>query len=136
MSNNPYVSIDRVLDTSDGQRKIVDFLHQKTFTNIDINLSRFAAVDNSELADGNFYVDIAKNELTYDSKFILKETHIPIILLSTDNNLTLDKDNFPTCKTLNNGTEVVIRLYASQFPTSIEVSKITIPVIMLTEVKE
>ena len=135
MSNNPYVSIDRVLDTSLGQRKIVEFLHQKTFTNIDINLSRFAAVDSSELAEGNFFVDIKKNELTYDSKFVLKENHIPIILLSTDNNLTLDKDNFPTCKTLNNGTEVVVRLYASQFPTSVTVNKITIPVIMLTEVK-
>jgi hypothetical protein len=135
MSNNPYVSIDRVLDTSAGQRKIVDFLHQKTFTNIDVNLTRFAATSSEEISEGNYFVDIEENELTFDSSFTLKETHIPVVILSTDENLTLDKDNFPTCKTMNNGTNVVIRLYATAAPLSIVVNKITIPVILLTEVK-
>ena len=134
MSNNPYVSIDRVLDTSAGQRKIVEFLHQKTFTNVDINLSRFVASPEEDVADGNFYVDITKLDLT-NAQFTIKETHIPIVILSTDSNLTLDKDNFPTCETITVVDEVVIRLYANELPTSVEVSQITIPVIMLTEVR-
>ena len=134
MSNNPYVSIDRVLDTSAGQRKIVEFLHQKTFTNVDINLSRFVAAPEEDVADGNFYVDITKLDLT-NAQFTIKETHIPIVILSTDSNLTLDKDNFPTCETITVVDEVVIRLYANELPTSVEVSQITIPVIMLTEVR-
>lgn len=134
MSNNPYVSIDRVLDTSAGQRKVVEFLHQKTFTNIDINLTRFVAAPEGDVADGNFYVDITKNDLTHQA-FTIKETHLPVVILSTDTNLTLDKDNFPTCETVNTGSEVVIRLYANELPTSVEVSRITIPVILLTEVK-
>lgn len=135
MSNNPYVNINRVIDTSSDQRKVVDFLHQKTFTDVEVLLTSFVAAEPSEISEGNFYADIEKTDLTFDSSFILKETHLPIVVLAPSENLTLDKDNFPTCKTMNNGSEVVIRLYATAIPASIEVTKITIPVVMLVEVK-
>lgn len=131
MSNNPYVTIDRVIDTRDNQRRIVDFLHQRTFTNTNIYANRFAATSGEEVSDGAFYVDIAKSELTIDSTFILKENHMPIIILSTHIDLTIHKDNFPTCKTVLVGDQVFIRLYARVQP----LQRLDIPVIMVVEVE-
>lgn len=128
MSNNPYVNIDRVIDTRDGQRKVVDFLHQRTFTNVHVSMSSFLPVtETAEQAEGSYYADITL------PNFTIKETHIPIVLLDTNINLTLDKDNFPTCVTINNGVEVVIRLYASmELPPT---GSLTIPMILLVEAK-
>lgn len=133
MSTNPYVSIDRVIDTSDDQRRVVDFLHQRSFVKaVQLYNTRFAAVLAGEEHEGAYYADITQDEL--DINFILKENHIPIIINNNSVDLTIDKDNFPSCKTIWSETEqeYVIRVYAQLQP----LARLDIPVIITIEAND
>ena len=118
MTINPYVNINKVIDTSNGQRKPLEFLHTKKVLNIEVLASSFQA-------DGDFWSTIISN-----SNFNLN--HLPIVII--DENLSeplVSFENFKTCFIINDNGVAKLKLVAELQPVG--VSKIKIPTILLFE---
>lgn len=100
MSYNPFVSVEKVLDTRAGSRRVIDFRHIKNFTSFSF-IGSWASTTGDELVEGVQYKDLNVSGI--------KTNHLVFLVFNKNSDATLDKDNFPTCLVKKEGE---IRVFA------------------------
>lgn len=109
--NNPYVNINRVIDGTPDQRRVVDFLHIRSISNpFTIPATGFTTVAPGSDINGASYYQFS--DLQLESK--LRLTHVPMIIIEKNVDTTLDKDNFSTCYIKNVGGEPKLFLWSKE----------------------
>ena len=120
MSYNPFVSVEKVLDTRAGSRRVIDFRHIKNFTSFSFTGS-WTNTTGNEVVEGVQYKDLNVSGI--------KTNHLVFLVFNKNSDATLDKDNFPTCLVKEEGK---IRVFARN---SITVSNPSIAAILAVELE-
>ena len=103
MSLNPYVDIKRVIDTTDGVKRSVDFINTQIYNNVSVS-GPFLASPIQETIYGDFYKDVTLSNL--------RKNTVPLVINNRSDNYLLDKNNFTFAAIVEVGGEYKLRLYS------------------------